>query len=98
MAKDLLLNDDDDLRMAHGDLVVGDSEEQEVGLLMRSNQGDWRASPLTGFGVAQRTRNEVNRTQFARELSSQLELDGFTKNSVQLATDGQLSITARRND
>ena len=98
MTKDLLLDDDDDLLIAHGDLMVGDSAEQEVGLVLRTNQGDWRASPLTGFGVARRTRNEVNRTQFERDLTSQLEADGFADSQVTLANDGHLTINARRHD
>lgn len=98
MAKDILLDADDDLLIEGGDLVADDSAEQEVGLILRTNQGDWRDSPLTGFGVARRTRNEVNPTQFARDLSSQLELDGFAQNQVNLATDGQLTINARRNE
>lgn len=84
--------------MEHGDLVVGDSAEQEVGLIIRTNQGDWRASPMTGFGVARRTRNEVNRAQFARDLSSQLELDGFADNQVDLDADGHLLINALRHE
>lgn len=98
MAKDILLDTADDLLFEGGDLVVDDSAEQEVGLILRTNPGDWRASPLTGFGVARRTRNEVNPTAFARDLSSQLELDGFAEHQVNLATDGQLTINARRND
>ena len=98
MAKDILLDEEDDLLIENGDFVVDASEEQEVGLILRTSQGDWRASPLTGFGVARRTRNEVNRPQFERELSSQLELDGFDDSQVTLATDGQLLINARRHE
>ena len=98
MAKDLLLDEDDDLLFEHGDLVVDDSSEQEVGLILRTSQGDWRANPLTGFGVARRTRNEIIRAEFERGLSSQLEADGFADNQVTLATDGQLTINARRHE
>ena len=98
MAKDLLLDDSDDLLIEAGDLVVDDSQEQEVGLLLRTAQGEWRASPLTGFGVQQRTRSEINRTQFERELSTQLELDGFDVKQASLSVDGQLSISVTRHE
>jgi hypothetical protein len=97
MVKDLLLDEDDDLLIEGGDLVVDESAEQEVGLLLRTNQGDWRNNPLTGFGLDRRTRNEVNRTEFARDLQGQLELDGFGTAQVELSADGQLTINARRN-
>ena len=96
MAKDILLDDNDDLAFLDGDVVIGDSADQEVSLILRSNQGDWRASPLTGFGVAQRMRNEVSRAEFELALASQLELDGFSMPVVKLAQDG-LTINAKRN-
>ena len=98
MAKDILLGGDDDLLFEEGDLVVDESSEQEVGLIIRTNQGEWRASPLTGFGVGRRTREEVNRTLFARDLQGQLELDGFADAQVELTTEGKLDIKARRHD
>jgi len=98
MVKDILLDEQDDLLVEHGDLVIDESVEQEVGLILRTYQGDWRASPLTGFGVARRTRNEINRAQFERDLSTQLEMDGFATNQVELAATKQLTIKARRND
>ncbi|SHJ76223.1 hypothetical protein SAMN02745146_0102 [Hymenobacter daecheongensis DSM 21074] len=97
MAKDILLDEEDDLLIVNGDLVIGDSEEQEVGLILRTNQGDWRQSPLTGFGVARRTRTEISRTQFERDLSTQLLMDGFDDCDVTLTEEGQLSIKAKRH-
>jgi len=97
MAKDILLDDNDDMLIENGDLVIEDSGEQEVGLIMRTNQGDWRASPLTGFGLQQRMRNQVNRTEFERALGGQLELDGFALAEVRLTPDG-LKISAQRNE
>lgn len=96
MAKDILLDDTDDLLFQDGDLVIGESADQDVSLIIRSCQGDWRASPFTGFGIAQRMRNEINRTEFERELGAQLALDGFSLPVVQLGPDG-LTINAKRN-
>ena len=98
MANDLLLDDDDDLLLAGGDLVLGESAGQEVSLLLRTNQGDWRAAPLTGFGVARRTRNEVIPREFEGALAAQLRLDGFADCQVELSPDGQLTISATRRD
>ncbi|WP_380284528.1 hypothetical protein [Hymenobacter rubripertinctus] len=94
---DILLDENDDLLFENGDLVMGPSEEQEIGLILRTNQGDWRTSPLTGFGVDRRTRNEVNRVDFEGELASQLRLDGFEDAQVRLSEQGELSVNARRH-
>ena len=96
MAKDILL-DNDDLLFENGDLVVDESSQQEVDLILRSNQGDWRASPLTGFGLAQRMRNQLNRAEFEGALSWQLALDGFGQSTVSIGPDG-LNINAQRYD
>jgi hypothetical protein len=98
MAKDILLDAADDLLIQNGDLVIGDSGEQEISLLLRSNPGDWRASPLTGFGLLRRMRNEVNRTEFERALGAELELDGFTGVVVELSPATGLTISAKRNE
>ncbi len=98
MAKDFLNDENDDLLIVDGDLAFGDSEEQEVGLIIRTNPGDWRQSPLTGFGIGNRTRNEVNPTLFERDLDTQLRMDGFDDNQVSLSEHGQLSIKASRRE
>ncbi len=98
MATDLLLDDDDDLLVQQGDLVLGDSLQQEVDLVVRTSQGDWRNSPLTGFGVGRRTRAVVQREAFASELTAQLELDGMQEVAVELSPEGKLAINAKRYD
>jgi hypothetical protein len=98
MARDILLDEYDDLLIEGGDFVVDESTKQEVDLIIRTDQGDWRASPMTGFGVARRTRSEVNRTQFERDLNSQLVLDGFTNTQVSLAQNGQFTVNASRHE
>jgi hypothetical protein len=98
MAKDLTLDEDDDLLISQGDLVVSDSLQQEVDLILRTSQGEWRDSPLTGFGVARRMRGQVKRPEFERALATQLELDGMQGTAVELSPDGQLSIDAHRNE
>lgn len=46
--KDIALDENNDLIIRNGDLVVADSLDQEVGLILQSNQGQWRQHPLLG--------------------------------------------------
>ena len=98
MATDFLLDEQDDLLIRDGDLVVGPSEQQEIGLIVRLAQGELRAAPLTGFGIARRLRGEADRDSFSQELDTQLRLDGFTDSRVALADNGTLTVQATRND
>lgn len=85
MRKDLLLDDDFDLMIANGDLVVGSSVQQESALITFSHKGEWRAAPLVGFGISNYLKkvagsSMLNTTPevFKRDLEEQLEIDGMT--------------------
>jgi hypothetical protein len=97
MAKGFLLNNQDDLLIENGDLVIGDSEEQEIGLILRTNMGDWRGAPLTGFNLMRHMRSNVDAETFTRNLDTQLLQDGFADNRITLEADGKLIISANRN-
>ena len=42
MSKDILLDDNNDLKILNGDFDFGDSEMQEVGQILQSTQGEWK--------------------------------------------------------
>lgn len=43
---DILINDENDINIINGDFDFGESEMQEVGLILQSTQGEWKANPL----------------------------------------------------
>ena len=89
MVQDILLDDNYDLLVQDGDFVVGDSEEQEIALLLMSSPGEWKASPLTGFGWIKRIKGEFIVEDLQKDLKTQLELDGFNGVKVKFAQDGR---------
>lgn len=50
---DFALDDDLDLAISHGDLVLLDDDRaQRAGLILRTYKGNWKQWPLTGLGRA----------------------------------------------
>lgn len=91
---DFLLDDDGDLAVAGGDLVAGDSADQEMRALLLSHKGNWLAAPFVGVGVDDELLNDGNLTGLQQEVIRQFELDGFRDVRLVWGEDGQLQVTA----
>ncbi|MEH6405770.1 MAG: hypothetical protein V7767_00670 [Leeuwenhoekiella sp.] len=76
MAKDILLDDTNDLLITGGDFVIEESEMQEVGLILQTNQGEWKAEPLTGANLVREVRGSTNNLRKERTMRIQMKLDG----------------------
>ena len=67
MSKDILLDDNNDLKIINGDFDYGDSEIQEVGLILQSTQGEWKMTPTLGpnmyrFIISKYSKSEIEST------------------------------------
>ncbi len=56
MAYDILLDEDGDLLIVNGDFVIGESIDQEVGLILQSNKGEYKEFPTFGLNLIELTR------------------------------------------
>lgn len=73
---DFLLDDDNDLKVSAGDFGTGESEMQEVGLILSTNQGEWKEEPVLGANLVTKIRSNAEAVRLERELRIQLKLDG----------------------
>lgn len=69
------LHDNDDLLIADGDFVVGESTQQHQSLLIRLKKGELRQYPKTGVGVDDFLLDD-NAGDIYLEIQRQLEADG----------------------
>lgn len=78
MANNDILLDNFDLKIANGDLVIGESNDQDMELIALTNLGEWKRAPLMGAGVA-RMANARSSTQqvILRDYTLMLKADGF---------------------
>lgn len=77
MRTDILLNDaGDDLAIKNGDFVVGQSDLQNVMLIIRLHKGNIKQYPLIGYGEERLINNPMNGAA-RREIQLQLQSDGY---------------------
>lgn len=101
MAKvqDILLNDDIELRISGGDFVCGESDEQHVGLILASMQGDWKQEVNVGVEIYQDINSPVNastKNKLAKRIKNQLEFDGYDGIAIEIPNFTQISIDCER--
>ncbi|MGC8825230.1 MAG: hypothetical protein ACP5PZ_11680 [Bacteroidales bacterium] len=86
MAQDILLNDNYDLLITHGDLTIGNSDMQHVEAILLAYPGEFKNSPLTGVGIGQYSNGMMDRT-IERKIKVALAADF---NQLSLAIDCNL--------
>lgn len=92
--KDILLDDDYDLLIGKDDLLLAESTQQEIQLLLYSEKGDWKFSPVTGVGMREFIKAPGNGRELENEVRKQFLVDGLTLSqlSVSWPVTGQVSI------
>ena len=99
-ATDILLTADYDLAFTEaGDLAVGESDGQHLGLLLLTNQGEWRADPLVGVGLRRYQSGPLGPAETAalhREVTIQLTRDGYQVLELNLSDLGAARLNAVR--
>lgn len=99
IVKDILLDENFDLRIAHGDIVIGDSDEQHLQLIAILEQGQIRHSPLTGLGITKKLLSPLSpkqKDEIRRDTYLQLEIDGYQPGSSSVEFDKRIIIKADR--
>lgn len=74
---DMLLDNDNDLRVENGDLVIGESEAQHIDHLLVANKGEYKQHPLTGAGLPTMLKSGNRKGGIHREVKLQMEADGY---------------------
>lgn len=77
MADDILISTtDNDLQTAAGDFVIGESTDQEVALILMSEQGEWKEDPLVGAGLFRLVNMNADERDLKQIVKLQLARDG----------------------
>ena len=84
---DLILTQDYDLQIKNGDFVIGDSQEQNVELMLMSKQGEFKLNPEAGCNILSAKNGVIGRL-LDREIRIQLEADGFQLENLTITEKG----------
>jgi hypothetical protein len=86
----IILDENNELLIRNGDLVIDDASQQHIALLLLSNQGDFKQHPLTGIGIMKYLNSPLNATikaKLYRDINIQFEDNGLKDINI----EGQLS-------
>ncbi len=72
---DILLNEDNSLKIINGDFDTGESELQEVALILQSTQGEWKSSPILGPNLYRFINGKTSKSEIEREVAIHLAID-----------------------
>ncbi len=92
--KDLLLNTDGDLLIVDGDFAIGESNGDDIQLIIASTPGDWKQFPNCGANATLEINNS-DAYAFKLRIEEQLKADGFTVNYVKL-NNGEVEVDATK--
>lgn len=101
MIKDIAIDDFGDLIFKDGDFDIRASDEQHVVLIVNTAIGSWKEYPLVGVGIQSYLGSSGQTQVLKRNITVQLEADGYTDVAVKLAQSGEninYSINANRNE
>ena len=69
------MSEENDIKIVTGDFDIGDSEMQEVALILQSTQGEWKANPILGPNLFRFIKAKTNKAEIEREVSIHLAID-----------------------
>ena len=88
MAKDILLNDTGDLKVVNGDFVIDESLDQEIGMILQSNKGEYKEFPAFGLDLIRKLKGNISQAELDQILKTEFKKDGKSyqelKNRMQL--------------
>jgi hypothetical protein len=91
--RDLLLDENNDLKIINGDFIIGESTNQNVELLFRTSPGEWKEHIETGIAIQRSSNGNLDRF-LDRTIRVQMEADGYiikklVINEFGVSIDGQ---------
>lgn len=86
MRQDILLDENNELIIADGDFVIGQSDQQHVKHIVEAFKGEYKSNPLVGFGaINYLKRDDKIESEFRRDLKIQLENDGYNDSDIDVS-------------
>lgn len=91
VSDDLILDDNDNLTIANGDLVIGQSDDQNVEAIILAEKGQFYESPLLGYGITRRANGPFDKQRQRQLIRAELKRDNYK--IVQLDIDDNFTVT-----
>jgi hypothetical protein len=97
MTKDILFDEEGDLKIANGDFVIGDSNDQEIENLLVSAKGAFKEFPIVGGDIGKMLKSRSGQTAALKEIKYQLTNDGFDDHNIKI-DEQDINVSATRTE
>jgi hypothetical protein len=90
MSKDILLDENNEIKIFNGDFDTGESEMQEVALILQSTQGEWKMSPLLGPNLFRFLKSKESKVAIEKQIAIHLAIDNKDFKSLKTKIETQI--------
>jgi len=94
--KDIDFNESFELKIANGDFVLSDSDQNHIMLITKSYLGAFKQYPLIGVGVDYYQASTGQQQVLKRNIKVQLESDSYQVTDVKILANDTYYIDAKR--
>jgi hypothetical protein len=96
--RDILLDENGNYKVASGDFVVNESDDQHVELLLITPKGGIRRSPAVGVGITRYYKKQsTDLKDFEREATVNLQADGYKATNMTIDANGEFALDYETN-
>ncbi len=88
---DILTDDNGDLLIQNGDIVIGESDNQHQVDIILSNKGEYKEFPEIGVGIVQMLSDDDPMSVLI-EIKKNLQYDSMKVNNVKFEENGKITI------
>jgi hypothetical protein len=81
--KGILLDENNDLMVRNGTLVIDERTMQDVYIVLRANQGDIKEDPIAGANLLRNLKSKADKSKIQGEIKTALRRIGIEFDSVQ---------------
>jgi hypothetical protein len=92
--RDILLDENYDLIIKDGDLLVAESTEQHQRCILMANKGQFKQVPDVGVGINEWLNKESNLEELSTLIAEEFEKDGMRIKSLKLESIESLRVEA----
>jgi len=80
---DFLINGD--IRIKDGDLVVGDSDNQNIEFIIKAKPGQFYQFPTLGVGIVDEVKGSITPQALRIKIKNNLEADNYRVNRIEVS-------------
>jgi hypothetical protein len=96
ISNDLVFDDNNALRIENGDLVIGQSDDENLEAIMLANKGQFVQNPLLGYGIGNKKFGNFVTLTERRLIRREITKDNYKITRLNISSDFQIDLEAEK--